>query len=277
MSISILLVDDEPMVVKAMERLLSTLDCDISSTSSPIDALQMCSDKVFDLIIADQRMPLLTGAQLLGQIREKSPQTRSVLMSAYTDFNDVIGGFNNGIVDHFIPKPWNEAEVLAIVTASASTISGTANPTSRPKNQAKSAKDNSLYDFNGLRSGSPKMMETFHKLKKAAVANMPVFISGETGTGKEMSAKAIHLESHRVDAPFISFNCANFNETLMESQIFGHKKGAFTGAVADQKGLLAEVGQGTLFLDEITSMNTCLLYTSPSPRDQRGSRMPSSA
>lgn len=257
MSINVLLVDDEPMVVKALARLFASLDCEISSTSSPIDALQLCSENQFDLVIADQRMPLLTGSQLLGQIREKYPSTQSILISAYSDFNDVVEGFNSGVLDQFVPKPWDDDELIALVKAAINSN----NKSSQNKTPAASAAMESLEEaedltnFNGLLSASTAMLTTFKKLEKAAAANMPVFIAGETGTGKEMSAKAIHIGSHRADEPFISFNCANFTETLMESQIFGHKKGSFTGAVSDQAGLLAEVGSGTLFLDEVTSMD----------------------
>ena len=114
---------------------------------------------------------------------------------------------------------------------------------------------NKLESFNGMYTCSPIMHEIFIWLKKAATADVPVFIWGETGTGKELTARALHEESDRKGHPFLSYNCANFSETLMESQLFGHKKGAFTGAVKDQIGLLSAVGEGTLFLDEVTTMD----------------------
>lgn len=105
---------------------------------------------------------------------------------------------------------------------------------------------------------SSVMHEIFVWLKKAATADVPVFIWGETGTGKELTARALHEESDRKDHPFLSYNCANFSDALMESQLFGHKKGSFTGAVSDQTGLLGAVGEGTLFLDEVTTMDISL-------------------
>ena len=112
-----------------------------------------------------------------------------------------------------------------------------------------------LQNFNGMYSCSSIMEEIFLWLKKAATADVPVFIWGETGTGKELTARALHEESDRKGHPFLSYNCANFSDSLMESQLFGHKKGSFTGAINDQTGLLEAAGQGTLFLDEVTTMD----------------------
>jgi transcriptional regulator with PAS, ATPase and Fis domain len=115
-----------------------------------------------------------------------------------------------------------------------------------------------LEGFRGMYTCSSVMHEIFVWLKKAATADVPVFIWGETGTGKELTARALHEESDRKDHPFLSYNCANFSDALMESQLFGHKKGSFTGAVSDQTGLLGAVGEGTLFLDEVTTMDISL-------------------
>ena len=112
-----------------------------------------------------------------------------------------------------------------------------------------------LQNFNGMYTCSTIMQEIFVGLTKAATADVPVFIWGETGTGKELTARALHEESDRKGSPFLSYNCANFSDSLMESQLFGHKKGSFTGAVNDQIGLLGAVGEGTLFLDEVTTMD----------------------
>ncbi|MGB0450408.1 MAG: sigma-54 interaction domain-containing protein, partial [Porticoccaceae bacterium] len=109
-------------------------------------------------------------------------------------------------------------------------------------------------DFHGMLSTNPAMFRLFERITKSARANIPIFISGETGTGKELVARACHLESPRKSQPFIAMNCANFNEHLIESQLFGHKKGAFTGATSEHQGLFAAAGQGTLFLDEVTTL-----------------------
>lgn len=115
-----------------------------------------------------------------------------------------------------------------------------------------------LENFNGMYTRSDSMLQLFANLQKAANADVPVFIWGETGTGKELTAKALQTESRRRGTPFVSFNCANFSESLMESQLFGHLKGSFTGAIKDQEGLLGAVNGGTLFLDEVTSMDLSL-------------------
>ena len=115
-----------------------------------------------------------------------------------------------------------------------------------------------LTGFRGMHTCSPLMLEIFEWLKKAATANVPVYIWGETGTGKELTARALHEESGRNTSPFLSYNCANFSDSLMDSQLFGHRKGSFTGAVADQTGLLGAVAEGTLFMDEVTTMDISL-------------------
>jgi two-component system repressor protein LuxO len=115
-----------------------------------------------------------------------------------------------------------------------------------------------LTGFRGMHTCSPLMLEIFEWLKKAATANVPVYIWGETGAGKELTARALHEESGRNTSPFLSYNCANFSDSLMDSQLFGHRKGSFTGAVADQTGLLGAVAEGTLFMDEVTTMDISL-------------------
>ena len=125
-------------------------------------------------------------------------------------------------------------------------------------NSEKADKNSALISFNGMYTCSPLMMEIFEWLKKAASANVPVYIWGETGTGKELTARALHEESTRKGTPFVSYNCANFSDNLMDSQLFGHRKGSFTGAVSDQQGLLGSVQEGTLFMDEVTTMDVSL-------------------
>ena len=245
----ILVIDDDSLVGNSLRRLLHTLDADITVTEDPDYGLKLATENDFDIVISDQRMATLSGTELFRQLRARKSNFSSILISGYADFNVLIEAFNQGLVDQFVTKPWDNQELVKQVH----TLLKTHQPT--PKRIEKS---HGLQNFHGLLSKSETMQAVFANAGKAARSNMPVFICGETGTGKELTAKAVHNESHRADLPFISFNCANFTETLMESQLFGHKKGSFTGAISDQEGLLAQVKGGTLFLDEVTSMSISL-------------------
>ena len=249
----VLIVDDEPLVARLLASLVEPLGVETIATDDSLEALDHALHSQIDLVIADQRMNGLTGTELLKNIRREKPDLPAVLMSGYADFGEIIDAFNDDIVDHFIAKPWDNKilvkqieHLLGTHPADKCNDVATANP---------GAVDFGLTNFHGLLSNSASMSQYFIKLKKAARANAPIFIHGETGTGKEMSAKAIHAESHRSAYPFVSFNCANFTDSLMESQLFGHRKGAFTGAVKDQEGLFAHAKGGTLFLDEVTAMD----------------------
>ena len=245
----ILIIDDDVLIGSALRRLLHVLDADITVTQDPAYGLELATQNHFDIVISDQRMTTLSGTELFRQLRTIKYNFSSILISGYADFDVLIEAFNQGLVDQFVTKPWdNKALVKQVHTLLKSHQPIPAQP----------KKDHGLQNFHGLLSSSDKMQEAFANAGKAARSNMPVFICGETGTGKELMAKAVHVESHRADRPFISFNCANFTESLMESQLFGHKKGSFTGAFSDQEGLLAQVQGGTLFLDEVTSMSISL-------------------
>lgn len=234
----LLLVDDDEGVLNALRRRLRTLQLEITAQPDVITAISQCQQQQFDLIIADQRMPQMEGTDFLREVRRLQPRARCVLMSGYCDFDAVTRAFNDGLIDQFIAKPWDSS-----LLASVQQLLGEAD-TVQPGCQ----------QFHQMLSGDTAMQQRFEQMQRIACANAPVFIFGETGTGKELAARAIHAQSPRADGPFVAVNCANFNEQLMESELFGHKKGAFTHAVSDRRGLLAEADGGTLFLDEVTTL-----------------------
>lgn len=233
----VLVVDDEQSILSAIARSLHGQPIQLHFASSGAEALHLCNKERFDIIISDQRMPKMTGTELMAEIRVKQPHSQRVILSAYADFNDIVGCFNEGLIHRFINKPWTEPELLSVISmAEASTA------------------HNIGAEFHKILSASENMRVLFSKINKAARANVPVFVCGESGSGKELVAKALHNESSRKEQPYVAFNCANFNDSLIESQLFGHVKGAFTGASSDTSGLFEAVGEGSLFLDEITSM-----------------------
>jgi len=242
---TLVLVDDEVNILESLKRCLRSVDANIECFSSPIEALQYCQDNNPVLVISDQRMPLLQGSELFTEIKQFNKNCQCFLLSAYHDFDDITLAFNQGVIDRYIAKPWDIKEIRYHV--------------SQVLSQEKSVAKSSHQDqFHGIIAQSKKMYEVFDYVRRAASSNVPIFIHGETGTGKELIAKACHAESYRNDHPFIAVNCANFSEHLMESQLFGHKKGSFTGAVGDQGGLFHAAEGGTLFLDEVTTIPLAL-------------------
>lgn len=183
----------------------------------------------------------MSGTELLGHIEKIHPNCAKLIVSAHADFNDITQAFNQKRIDHFFAKPWDNQALRYQIERLV-------------KGDDARVEQSGTVEFHGIVTRDKAMKQVFAKIIKAARSNLPVFIYGETGTGKERTAQAIHKESFRNEAPFIPFNCANFNENLMESQLFGHKKGSFTGADRDQQGIFSEAKNGMLFLDEITSI-----------------------
>lgn len=245
-----MLVDDEPALLSALKRSLRQINANVICCHSPSTALAYVEDNQPDLVISDHRMPQMTGSELLAQIAELWPGTQRVLLSAYNDFTTVADAFNQGVIHRYITKPWDNDELRFIVIKA---LEAASSPAPAPRTKTAASKDDQV-NFHGMVAEDGAMLTIFDEIRSAATTNVPIFITGETGTGKELIAKACHRESYRKDATFIAMNCANFNEQLMESQLFGHKKGAFTGATSSQEGLFSACSSGTLFLDEITTI-----------------------
>ena len=235
----IVIVDDEQPIVEAITRCFMRLDAKIESFTSPRLAVEFIKDNQPDIVISDQMMPDIKGNELLAQVKELWPSTKRILLSAYQDFDVVIEAFNQQSIDQFISKPWKNADLQALVIQSAK------------QNKGPLASNINSIQMIGADSS---MVALFEKITLAANANVPIFISGETGTGKELVANACHQLSSASNGNFIAFNCANFSEHLIESQLFGHKKGAFTGADKDHVGLFESADGGTIFLDEVTTL-----------------------
>jgi len=235
----LVIVDDEQEILTAIKRCLMRCDVNIESFTSPRLALEFLQEHEPIMVISDQRMPDILGMELLTSVKDIWPNTKRVMLSAFQEFDLVLEGFNEGIIDKFISKPWKNVELQYLVEGSISNL-GSANKSSQLSKQF---------------IGEHSLMQTmFDNISKAAGANVPIFIHGETGTGKELVANACHELGCKRAGKFVAVNCANFSEQLIESQLFGHKKGAFTGAVSDQKGVFEHADGGTVFLDEITTL-----------------------
>ncbi len=241
----VLIVDDDKNVLSAIKRCLRNVNAQIHYFEKPVDALLFASHKRPDVVISDQRMPGMLGTELLEKIKLQYNDLQCILLSAFNDFDEVASAFNEHIIDKYLSKPWNNKELQLLIGEALLSLD---------QSTSFSECDERGSNFHGMLSEDQSMRRTFERIKKASTANIPIFISGETGTGKELAAKACHAESCRREEVFIAVNCANFSESLMESQLFGHTKGAFTGAIRSQQGLLSAAGNGTLFLDEITCL-----------------------
>lgn len=261
---SILIIDDDDYVLKSLTRVLRSGDYSISCYHDSEEALLECSQREYDLVLSDQRMPGMQGTEFFGQLMQIYPHTRRVLISGYTDFSNVTDAFNEGLIHKFVLKPWdNDTLRMLIEDELRIKTQLQASPPSeivslKTKVEVDFESDEYLTDFHGILTSDEAVLQQISIIKRTANSDAPFFINGETGTGKEMFAKAIHLESDRADKSFVALNCANLTETLLESQLFGHVKGAFTGAQKDQIGLLEEADKGTLFLDEVVEIPLAL-------------------
>ncbi len=248
---TLLLVDDDGNILEALKRALHNIDANIIDFQSPIAALEYCQTNQPDVVISDQHMPDMNGCELLEKIKRRWPKSQRIILSAYQDFDLVSAAFSSGVVEKFICKPWVNKELKFVVDKA---LSRKVNVIVTPNDE-----DNipltGLINFHGIIAEDEAMHELFDSIRHASSTNAPIFITGETGTGKELVAKACHAESYHKDQPFIAVNCANFTENLIESQLFGHTKGAFTGAISNQEGLFSAAKQGSLFLDEITTLS----------------------
>jgi two-component system repressor protein LuxO len=233
----VVIVDDEVEILNSLKRVIRKFDCDLHLFDQPKEALAFIKDNEIAVICSDQRMPKVSGIELLKETMSLWPKSQRIMLSAYQDFDNISQGFNDGTIQRFIAKPWNNKELTIVFSQLLSEIN---------KTKAKF--------FGGMIGKSKPMLKLFELTKAAAGANVPIFVHGETGTGKELVANACHSYSYRAENPFIPINCANLSENLIESQLFGHQKGAFTGATRDQQGYFERSQNGTIFLDEITTL-----------------------
>ncbi len=238
------IVDDDVATLESLKNGLSTQyshNAHIECFSAPMDALLYCQKNPPSIIICDLRQPELAGLKLLKAIKNLNQNCHCLLLCASHTVEENTHVQNLEYVDSYLAKPWSTDEVLQHIKRLI-------------KNFPTSPAHDEYTSFHNIISHSQNMYDIFKCIRRLATNNVPIFICGETGTGKELIAKACHSESSRNEQPFVAVNCANFTESLMETQLFGHKKGAFTGAINDQAGLFSLAKTGTLFLDEVTTI-----------------------
>jgi two-component system, NtrC family, response regulator PilR len=244
MSTKILVVDDELSMREFLAILLEGEGYQVDQAEGAEDALQLMAQGKYDLVVSDVSMPGLDGIQLLTRIKSLSPETAVLMITAYSTAEQAVEAMKLGAYD-YIGKPFKVEEVKVLVGKALEKRSLV------EENRRLKAEVQERFSFSGLVGKSKKMQDVYDLIAKVAESTATVLVVGESGTGKELAAKAIHYNSPRRSAPFVAVNCGAIPDTLIESELFGHTKGSFTGATGDRPGLFEQAEGGTLFLDEI--------------------------
>ena len=243
----ILIVDDELTIIEVLKKLLVKSGYSVTACLNGSNALDKLKEEVFDLMITDVRLPGIDGITLLQNATDLQSHMAVIVMTAYSEVEPAIAAMKNGAFDYVI-KPFNFEELLITVQRALNYEMALA------ENEVLKSTLTANYHFNILVGDSEPMLRVYRLIEKVAKTNSTVLILGESGTGKELVAKALHSSSPRHDRPFITVNCAAMPENLLESELFGYVKGAFTGANTNKKGLFETANGGTIFLDEISAM-----------------------
>ncbi len=233
----VLVVEDEEVIRTSLRRLLERHDYEVSEAGTVKESMEKYDIDNFDVIISDLRLPGAPGTDLI-----KATKTPVLIMTSYSSIRSAIDSMKMGAVD-YIAKPFEHNEIIETVAKIIRERGSCDNPTSNDIEHEP--------PVHGMIGSCPQMMELFRRIRKVAQTNSTVLINGESGTGKELVARAIHNLSSRESQEMISVNCAAIPENLIESELFGHEKGAFTGATATRTGLVEAANSSTLFLDEI--------------------------
>ncbi len=258
----ILLVDDEPGILESLELTLGS-DYRVYKAPSGDKGLEILNAEEIALIIVDQVMPSMTGVEFFERAIEINPRAIRMLLTGYSDLGSLARAINEGRIYRYITKPWEPDEVrlnvkraleayeLATENIQLAAALSEANQRLRAENVYLRREVERRYAFDQIIGSSPAMERVFDVMEKVAETDATVLISGETGTGKDLVARAIHYSGRRKQQRFVAQNCAALPDTLLESELFGHRRGSFTGAHADKKGLFEIAHRGTIFLDEV--------------------------
>ncbi|RME47480.1 MAG: sigma-54-dependent Fis family transcriptional regulator [Deltaproteobacteria bacterium] len=243
----ILVVDDDVSIQRMLRMLLRREDFEVACAGDGREALRKLENETFDLVLSDICMPDMDGLQLLNALRESDITVPIIMMSAYGTIDTAIEAMKHGAYD-YINKPFKKDEVILAIRKLEE------RERLKQENRQLKAQLQSEYRFENIIAKSDRMLEIFQTIQKVAEFKSTVLILGESGTGKELIARAIHFNSSRRDNPFIAVNCGAIPENLLESEFFGHMRGAFTNASRTKKGLFEEADGGSLFLDEIAEL-----------------------
>ncbi len=245
----ILVVDDAPDTLELLQRSLTAEGYKVFTAASVADALRLLDRAAVDLVITDMRMPEVSGLKLIRHVRENLPDTGIMTITGYASVNGAVEAVKTG-AEEYLSKPFTDKELYAAVRRVLDRL------------QARRCADREMAEvrsaYHGLIGESEVMQTLYGKIDKAAATEATVLITGESGTGKELVARTVHYVSPRASAPFVAVNCGGIPKDLIESELFGHVKGAFTGATATRPGFFQTANGGTIFLDEISETSAAM-------------------
>ena len=243
MSIRIMIVDDEEIVLRSCQRILGGGEYLVDAVQSGPEALRKADETDYDIVVLDIMMPGMDGLEVLQQLKERHPGVDVIMITGLSEISTAVQAMKLGAYD-YLPKPFDPDELKHVVER------GLERRRLLEENRSLKSEVDSKYRFENIIGSSPAMQAVYRLIAKCAPTNSTVLITGESGTGKEMIARAIHYNSLRKDNAFVTVDCNTLSENLLESELFGHVKGSFTGAVANKRGMFEIANNGTLFLDE---------------------------
>ena len=243
----ILVVDDESSITGALELILGERGYQVETAASVAEAVELLARRPFDLVLTDLRLTDSTGIELLTRIKQDSPETEVILMTGHGSVDLTIEAIKRGAY-YYVEKPFTPGQVLMLVDRALEFASV------RKENRTLKRTLGGEAEAFGMSGRTPKLLQIFETIRATASSDASVLIEGESGTGKELIATAFHRHSNRAAGPFVQINCAAIPRDLIESELFGYKRGAFTGADRDKRGLIEAASGGTLLLDEIADM-----------------------
>ncbi|MEZ4754950.1 MAG: sigma-54 dependent transcriptional regulator [Bdellovibrionota bacterium] len=246
-ALSVLVVDDEESLRSSIKSNLELAGYSVVTQGDPLSALNLLTTQAFDIVLTDLKMPKIDGFEFIQGCKERCPDAAIILMTGFGNHDLALEAMRAGAYD-YIPKPFELDELVFTLQKIEE------REKLKAENEELKSEITRRYSFSNIIAKSDKMKSVFETVKRLANFNTTVLVVGESGTGKELLARAIHHNSPRRGKPFIAINCGAIPESLMESELFGHKKGSFTDATRDKKGLFEEADGGTIFLDEIGEM-----------------------
>ncbi len=244
----ILVVDDEDIIIKSCLRILENTEYDAEAVQDGWEALEKIDENYYDVLLLDIMMPKIDGLEVLQRVKETHPDIDVIMVTGLSDIETAVKSMKLGAFD-YLPKPFDPEE-LKLVVERAFERRHLLQENINLKNEV-----SSKYRFENIIGSSPPMQNVYRLIAKCAPTNSTVLLTGESGTGKELIARAIHYNSLRKDKPFVPVDCNSLSENLLESELFGHVKGSFTGAVANKRGMFEVASGGTLFMDEIGNIS----------------------
>ncbi len=246
---SILIIDDEPTIRMLLSRILELEGYEVFQAKDRATGMEMLRRHDVQVILCDVFLPDGNGVTMIAELQSLSPKSKIILLTAHGNIQDGVQAIKNGAFDYIV-KGDDNRKIIPLVSRAMDEV--------EKESEIKAEAVSSEVGFSSIVGKSACLQNIIQMAKKVAVTDVCVLLTGETGTGKEVFAKAIHNTSLRKDKPFVAINCSAFSKELLESELFGHKAGAFTGALKDKKGLFEVADGGTIFLDEIGEMEYCL-------------------